>query len=118
MRKQDGVTLTGFIIVAIIVVIGLLFAFKVGPAYFEYYSIIKQFKAVAADPAAKSGSRRDVEGAYVGRATIENITAINPTDIVITREGNQIVLSAEYSVRVPLFGNMSACMDFAPSSTK
>ena len=52
------------------------------------------------------------------RQTIENITSIGPEDIQITKDGGSLVLSAEYSVKVPLFGNLSACMDFNPSSAK
>lgn len=118
MRKQDGVTLTGFVLVAAVVVFVLLFAFKVAPAYFEYYSIQKQFKTIANDPNVRSGTRREIEGAFVARSTIENIRAIGPADIQITKDGSSVVLSAEYSVKVPLFGNLSACMDFNPSSAK
>jgi Tfp pilus assembly major pilin PilA len=118
MRKQGGVTLTGFIVVAIIISMALLTAFKLAPAYFEYYSIKKQFKAVANDPAASTGTRRQIEGAFALRQTIENITSIGPGDIQITKDGGSVVLSAEYSVKVPLVGNLSACMDFNPSSAK
>ena len=45
---------------------------------------------------------------------MENITAIGAGDITITKEGDEVVLSAEYSAKVPLFGNLSACMDFEP----
>src|SRR5262245_60370044 len=99
MREQSGVTLTGFILVAIIVVAILLFAFKVAPAYFEYYSIQKQFKAIASDPGAGRMSRREIEGAFVLRSTVENITSIGPGDILITKDGGSVVLSAEYSKR-------------------
>src|SRR5262245_1659737 len=116
MRTQDGVTLTGFIFVAIIVVAVLLFAFKVAPAYFEYFAIQKQFKAIANDPGAISMSRREIEGAFVMRSTVENITSVGPGDIQISKDGGSVVLSAEYSVRVPIVGNMSACMDFNPKS--
>ena len=118
MRKQQGVTLSGFIIVAVIVIVGLLFGFKIGPAYFEYWSIQKQLKAIAADPAARTGARRDVEAAFAARQVIENIKSVNPTDIQISKEGNEVVLSAEYAVKVPLFGNLSAYMDFNPTSAK
>ena len=118
MRKQDGVTLTGFIVVAVIFIFILLLAFKIGPAYWEYLAIQKQFKAIASDPVARTGNRRDVEGAFVMRATVENIRAIGPGDIQISKEGDAVVLSAEYSVKVPIFGNLSACMDFNPSSAK
>jgi len=118
MRRQEGVTLTGFIIVAVIVIFGLLLAFKIGPSYFEYYTIQKQLKALAADPAVSGGTRKDLETAFVARAIIENIRVINAGDLQITKDANGFVISAEYSTKVPIFGNMSACMDFAPSSAK
>ena len=118
MQKQQGVTLSGFIMVAVVVIVFLLFGFKVGPAYFEYWSIQKQLKAIANDPAARSANRRELDGMFAGRATVENIKSIGHGDIIVTKEGGGIVLSAEYSVRVPLFGNLSACMDFYPNSSK
>lgn len=116
MRKQSGLTLSGFILWAIVVILGLLFGFKIGPSYVEYYAIVGQFKAIVSDPEVRGGTRMAVESAFVRRAVMENIRTIGPGDIRITKEGNEVVLSAEYSVRVPLFGNLSACMDFSPSS--
>src|SRR5687767_13044485 len=111
MRKQEGVTLSGFIVVAIIVIIFLLFGFKVGPAYFEYFTIQKQLKAIAENPGAQGGGRREVEAAFASRSAIEDIKSIGASDIQISKEGSGVVLSAEYSVKVPIVGNMSACMD-------
>ena len=55
-----------------------------------------------------------MESAFVRRATIENITAIGPEDLVINRQAGGWIIEAQYSVRVPLFANLSACMEFAP----
>jgi ABC-type glycerol-3-phosphate transport system permease component len=118
MRRQEGVTLSGFIVVAVIGIVILLAVFKIGPAYWEFMTIQKQLKAVAADPAAATGDRRAIEGLFVSRATIENIQSINHSDLQINKEGNTVVISAEYQVKVPLFHNLSACMDFNASSRK
>ena len=116
MRREQGVTLSGFIVFSVIMIFVLLFAFKVGPSYFEYFAIKKQLKALAADPVSRSSRRGELDAAFTARQTIENITAIGAGDIVVTKEGNEVILSAEYSKKVPLFGNLSACMDFEPSS--
>ena len=116
MRKEQGLTLTGFIVFAVVMIFLLLFAFKIGPAYFEYYTIKKQLKALANDPVSRATGRRDFDAAFTARQTMENITAIGAGDVTITKEGNEVVLSAEYSKKVPLFGNLSACMDFEPTS--
>jgi len=116
MRMQKGLTLSGFIIWAIIVIVALLLGFKLFPPYYESYSIQRTFNVLANDEALRGLGKRDVESAFVRRATIENITAIGPADLVINREGNGWLIEAQYSVRVPLFANLSACMDFTPAA--
>ncbi|MGE5526261.1 MAG: DUF4845 domain-containing protein [Rhodospirillaceae bacterium] len=118
MKKQQGVTLSGFLMWAILGIVVLLLGFKVGPAYVEYYNIQKQFRAIAEDPGMRSGERHLIEGAFARRAAVENITSVEPRDIEITKQGDGIVVSAQYTTRVPLFGNASACLDFYPTSAK
>lgn len=116
MREQRGLTLTGFLVTAVILVFVALLVFKIGPAYMEFYTIQKQITIVANE--VSTPDRRAVENAFDRRADIENITAITGKDLEITKEGDGIVVSAEYSVKVPLVGNLSACMDFRASSAK
>ena len=116
MLKQKGLTLSGFMTWAVIFAFAALLAFKLGPAYTEDLTIQKHFKAIAKDSSNASGSRPAIETAYSRRTEIDRITVISPKDIIITKEGNGISLSASYTVRVPLVYNISACMDFNPSS--
>ena len=118
MRKERGLTLSGFLLWAVLGILVLLLGFKVGPAYVEYYDIQKQLKAIAADPGMRSGNRHDIEGAFARRASVENISSIEPRDLEIAKQGDGVVISAQYTTRVPLFGNVSACIDFNPSSAK
>jgi len=118
MRTQKGLTLSGFLMWAIAGVIGLLLGFKLFPAYYEYYSIERTLNVLVNDETLRTLTKRDVESAFVRRATIENITAIGPEDLVINREAGSWIIETQYSVRVPLFANLSACMDFAPRTGK
>ena len=118
MHKQKGFTLSGFLLWAIVLIVALLLGFKVGPAYFENYLIEKQFRVIAEDPALRSAQRNEIEGAFARRATMENIRAIEPHDLEITKQGDGLVISASYTVRVPIIGNASACLDFFPTSAK
>lgn len=118
MHFQRGLSLSGFMFVAVLVVAGVLLVFKLSPAYFEYYRIQRQFKVMADEPSLKAGSRGEILQAFSNRANIDQITVISPNDLDITKNGNSIVISAAYSVRVPLVGNLSACIDFNPTSEK
>lgn len=118
MRKQEGLTLTGFMVWAVMLVFAALLAFKIGPAYMEYFTLQKQLKVVANDPTLQSNQRRAIENAFDRRAVIDNITAVGPSDLHIEKDGDQLVISVEYAARIPLFGNMSICLDFSASSAK
>jgi len=116
MRNQRGLTMSGFMTWAVIFIVVILLAFKIGPAYWEEVAIKKMLKAMAADPGLASGNRPAIERAFQLRTAVDDIKAIGPKDIEIVKEGSDIVLSATYTARVPLFLNISACMDFNPSS--
>ena len=118
MHKQRGITISGFLLWSIVLFVGALFGFKVGPSYFEYFTIKKQLQAIVNDRNSPSVTRQDIERAFDNRAAIEDIRAINAKDLEITKDGDRIVVSASYSVCKPLAGNMSVCMEFNPSSDR
>ena len=116
MKRQKGVTLTGMIVVSIIVMIGLLAAFKIVPVYVEYFAIKKQFRAMADDPKLRNADRRTIANAWSARAAVDDLRSMNPDYIEITKQGEGLIVSGEYAVKVPLFKNVAACFDFKPSS--
>lgn len=115
-NKQAGVTLSGFMMWCVIFAFGALLGFKLAPAYVEDGTIKKHFRTIAKDSSFASGNRREIETAFSKRADIDRIEAITPKDIVITKVGDGITLSATYTTRIPLVYNMSACLDFNPTS--
>jgi hypothetical protein len=118
MHRQKGVSLSGFLLWSIVLIFVALLGFKIGPPYFEYMKIKKQLQALVQDAEAQSGQRRDVENAFSKRATIEDINAVTPKDLVIAKEGDGIVVSVDYSTCVPVVANLKACMDFSASSRR
>ena len=118
MHAQRGITLTGFMVFAVLAVSALLLAFKIGPAYSEFYTIQKIMRTVAAEPAMQMAALGEINTAFNNRATIENIKVISYNDLEVNKESGKLVISAAYSVKVPLFYNLSACMEFAPSSER
>lgn len=118
MRMQKGLSLSVFLIWSIVFIFAALLGFKIGPPYFEFLTIQNQFKAIAADPEFRSGLRRDIENAFGRRTAIEDIRSVKPSDLQITKEGDRIVITAEYSVCVPIVANIKACMDYYPTSEK
>ena len=116
MRHQRGVTLSGLLVSCVVIIFVALLGFKLFTPYTEYFSIKKTFKSIAANPEVKNGGKREMTQVWERYATIERITAINGNDIEVTKEGNTMELSASYTVKVPLFANLSLLIDFHPTS--
>ena len=115
MRKQKGVTLTGLIIGAIVFVLLAVFAFKVVPVLLEYKAIQRQMQSMAEDPSLRGASRAQYERAWAMRSAVESFKS-PPDHIDYERQGDQMIISAEYSVKVPLFYNVSLWFDFKPTT--
>jgi Domain of unknown function (DUF4845) len=116
MKKQRGVSVSGLLMVSVVVIFVLLLGFKLFKPYSEYFSLQKIFHTLAMKPEVINGTRRDFITAWAGYAQIENVSAINGDDIELTKDGNKMIISASYQVKVPLFKNISLLIDFNPSS--
>jgi hypothetical protein len=116
MRKQRGVTFFGMTIVAMVVVFGALLVMKILPPYMDYWTVKKVLSVMANDPELKHMSEREVRNSFDKRASIDNITSVKGSDLEISKEEGEVIIEANYPVKVHLVGNMSACMDFAAST--
>ena len=116
MRKQRGLGLGGFIVALFMVVVSVLFVFKLLPHYMEYMTVQKIFKRLAADPDLQSGNRREIVKAFERHATIDRVDSITGDDVEVDKRGVVVVISARYQVKAPLFANLTLLLDFRPSS--
>ena len=109
MGREAGVSLSGLIVVLVVLGTLALVAMKVFPAWAEYRSIKN---AIVQAKAAGNGNR-EMQQAFERNAEINNITAISSRDLVITRDNGQADISFAYEKRIPLAGNVSLLIDFA-----
>src|SRR3954466_14890352 len=116
MKRQKGVSLSGLLMASVFIIVIVLLGLKIVPVFLEYNAIQRSFRGIAEDPALRVGSREQVRRAFVSRAMVDDIKAISADQVEITREGGDLLITAEYAVKVPLFRNLSACFDFHPSS--
>lgn len=117
MKKQRGVSLSGLLVVSVILIFVLLLGFKLFKPYAEFFALQKIFRTLATKPEVKTGTRREAMAAWAGYAQIEGISSISGDDIEITKEGSGVTVSAAYQAKVPLFKNFTLLIDFNPSSS-
>ena len=116
--KQRGVSFSGFIFGAVILVLAITTGLKLIPAYMQDAKIGNLFTVIANDPEMQKASLRDIRMSFTKRASIDGINAVNAEDIEITSDGGRLVLNVSYAVKIPLAGNISLYLDFSPASAK
>jgi hypothetical protein len=114
--RQRGLTMFGFLFVAILMVALALLAMKLVPAYIEFFSVKKTLATMGQDPDIRSKSNAEIRKDFERRANIAYITVVKPQDLSIYRNGGAPVISAEYEFRTTLAGNVSLVVDFSASS--
>jgi len=117
MRKQSGVSLMGLIVtLGVLGFLGVMAA-KLLPYYVEYFSVKKMLRSMEESGDLK-GSVRDIRNAFDKRNAIEDVKSVKLDDLEITKEGGETVVTAAWSVRVPMVHNISACIDFTATTAK
>ena len=110
---QRGVTLMGLIILLFILIFIALLGFKLIPAYIDFYTAKKAINAVARE---KQGSTAaEIRRSFELRSAIDDIK-VRPSELDITKDGNELVIGFAYRKEVPLFANVGIYIDFAASS--
>jgi hypothetical protein len=115
MRKtQLGIGLGGLMVGAVIFIVLAMFGMKLGPSYLEFFAIKKAVNAIAQEK--RGATVNDVRKAFDARATIDDITTVKGADLEVTKEGNDLVVSASYRKEIPLAGNMGVYIEFSAVS--
>ena len=116
MKKQHGMGIYGFFYVLITVAIAGFVGLKAGPNYLEYYSVKKILASMALEEAKTVDSVKEIRNSFDRRATIAYVTVVKGEDLEVTKDGGETVISASWSVKVPLFASASLVLDFNAST--
>jgi hypothetical protein len=117
MYKQRGVSLTGLLITLAVLGFLAIMAAKLLPSYIDYFAVKKMFKSMEQAGDFKN-SVREIRRSFDTRNTIEDVKSVKGEDLEIAKEGGETIVSANWSVKVPLVSNVSACLDFSVTSAK
>lgn len=114
--RQHGVTLTGLLLWSVVIIVITIFGMRLIPAYIEFAAVKRAMVATASDPALKEAGISALRQGFNKRASIDDIKSVAGKDLVIEKQNNQVVIRASYTVKKPLFANISLLIDFEASS--
>ena len=114
--QQRGLTMIGFLFVAVVLVMIAMLAMKLVPAYIEFFSVKQILATMGREPGLKSKSNAEIRTDFGHRAIVGYVTVVKPEDITIDRHGAVPVISVDYTYRAKLVSNVSLVVDFSASS--
>lgn len=115
--RQKGMSLMSILALCLLLGFTGVIAAKVVPEVSEYMDILREVKALAADPAVR-GSVRDIKVGFSKRADVNYIKSITAEDLDISKDGDQVVISFAYPKKIHLFANASLLLEFEGTSSQ
>ena len=114
--QQRGLSMIGFLFVAVVLVAMAMLAMKLVPAYMEFFSVKKILNTMGQESDLRSKGNAEIRNDFARRANVGYTTVVKPSDLTIDRSQGVPVISADYAFRTKLFGNVSLVVDFSASS--
>jgi lipopolysaccharide export LptBFGC system permease protein LptF len=112
--RQDGISLTGLIVVlALIGLVGVL-AMKILPTYSEYRSV----SAAIVKAKAAGGTPQEIRASFDRSAEVNYISSISGRDLTIERVNGETEVSFAYDKKIHLAGPASVLLEYSGSTAK
>ena len=97
--RQRGISFIGLLFVGVVLAITGVIAAQVFPTFLEYQAVLK-----AAKKASGGSSVPEIRTIFDKAASIDSITSVKGSDLDITKEGDNIVVSFAYEREIHLAG--------------
>lgn len=107
-NRQKGISLTGLILVLMVLGLFALLAIKIVPSYIEFRAV----RDGVARAKAAGGSVADMQRTFDKFAEINNVSVIHGRDLVISRDGDTPTISFAYEKRIPLTERATLVIDY------
>jgi hypothetical protein len=114
-RKQSGITLIGFIIVMIVLGFFAYMGMVLGPAYSEYWGVVKAMNFVAKEATPNTSDFEELRKGLDRQFNVGYVNSISGKDAKLVRDKSGNLLTIDYEVRKPFVYNIDFVVKFAHS---
>jgi membrane protein implicated in regulation of membrane protease activity len=116
-RKQNGMTLIGFVIVLALTVFFAYVAMRIVPLYLEYHALTSAMEQLENDPAAASQSPAAIKTRLINSLWVNYATDNIRREHMRITKSDGVKLRVAYEVRRPLVGNVDLILSFDKTVT-
>lgn len=111
--RQHGLGFFGYLFVAGMVVLLILFAMRIIPHYTSNRSLNEQILRTLDDAEAMGGTKRDIRKAIERRLELNNLYHLDVDEILtISKSRDGVTILVDYEVREHLSGNVDLLLQF------
>ncbi len=114
---QQGIGLFSLVSIIAVVLFIVILGIKLVPPYLHNMQVERIFNVIASDTEMTNASEKEIRASYSKRATMDYINDLTADNIEVNKDGGKITLSAEYTVKIPVAGNISFLLEFSPRTT-
>lgn len=114
MRKQQGMSIVGFILLLGLVVFVAYLGMKIVPLYLEYHAVVTAMESVQDEYSTRRMTPAQVRSGVLDRLYLSYTANVRKEHVkVIQRQGLELRVS--YEVRRPVIGNLDIVAHFDKS---
>ena len=111
-RKQGGITLIGFVIVAAVVGFFIFIGIKLFPMYSEYYAVKSALKGLSTEVGVANYDPNKILSLFFRRLYVSYSENVEQDDVKIQRIDGGWQVDVNYEVRKPLVANLDVVGKF------
>lgn len=110
--KQKGLTLIGFLMLAILLASAAIIGMKLVPVYLEFYSVKNALEKIAEDPKMRKATPREIKSALGNYFDVSYVSTISSKQVKLVREKTGLKMKVDYEVRRSVVGNLDMVAKF------
>lgn len=114
-KRQQGMTLLGWIIVLGLIAFFVLLTLRLLPNYLENFKVAETLESLRNEPDITRKPPSEIRKLISRRFIINDVTNIEARDVKITNDKGRMTVRARYEIRVPILGNVDAVTKFDES---
>ena len=112
LRRQEGMSIVGFIIVLAMVIFIAFIGMRIWPIYYEYFSVVNAMNSVSEEPGSASWSLYDIRARVHANLFVSGTEGTVKDENIKKVRKNGVHLHVSYERRELLIGNLDVVAKF------
>jgi len=111
-KNARGMTITGLLLVSVVVIFIALMLTRILPNYFEFYEVKNALNFVANETRVSKTNKEQLYAAFAEQLHMNSVYSIKPDILFVDKTDTGIYVGVKYERRIHLIGNIDGVISF------